>query len=119
MARTSTHSYTLFASAARDASVAGDAVDVSHSKDLVVVLRCTVKTGSPTSLDVKLQGSYDGTNFFDFKTALAFTQITAANGECLQIANLGAKFIRAYATIVGGTPTTATFTFSVYAHGKS
>ena len=112
-----TREYSLLASAARATSENGAAVDVSHSRDLNVVLYVTAITTAPTSLDVTLQTSYDGTNFVAFGTAINFTQVTTATGlQSKQITNFGGKWIRAVATIVGGTG--KTYTFSVLAHGK-
>jgi len=109
--------YTLLPSAARDTSENGGAVDVGHSRDLNVVLNVTAITGAPTSLDVTLQTSYNGTNFAAFATAITFTQVTTATGlQTKQITNFGGKWIRAVATIVGGSG--KTYTFSVLAHGK-
>ncbi len=115
-----TRDYTLFASGARYQTTNGSCVDVGAANDLVLVLNVSKITGAPTSLDVSIQGSYDGTNFGAFKTAIAFTQVTSATGvECLQVTNFGGRFIRAVATIVGGESGAKEYTFSVYAHGKS
>jgi len=97
----------------------GTGVDVSPEQEFCAVLYCSAVTGAPTSLDVKLQGSYDGTNYGDFKTALAFTQLTTATAtQCLRFTFAG-KWIRAVATIVGGADGTKEYTFSVLMHGKT
>ena len=113
--------YTLLALGARyAATTTGDAVDIGASQDLLIALTVSTITGSPTSLDVKLQGSCDGTNFGDFSTAVAFTQVTSATGtECIRLSGLGAQWVRAVATIVGGVVTTATYTFKVLVTGKT
>ena len=112
--------YTLLASGERyAATTTGDAVDISAVQDLCLALTVSAITGAPTSLDVKLQASCDGSNFGDFSTAVGFTQVTSAAGtECIRLAGLGAQWLRAVATIVGGVETTATYTFKVLATGK-
>lgn len=110
--------YSLLASSARDTTENGSAVDVGWARDLNVVLYVSAITGAPTTLDVTLQASYDGTNFAALATAVSFTQVTTVAGtQTRQLTNFGAKWIRAVATIVGGTG--KTYTFSVLAHGKA
>lgn len=117
MDRTTT--YTLFASSERYATTNGTGVDASGSREFCAVLNVSSVRGAPTSLDVSIQGSYDGTNYGDFKTALAFTQVTTGTGtECLRF-TYGGKYLRAVATIVGGASGTKAYTFSVYLLGKS
>lgn len=110
--------FSLLAETARIATATGDAVDVSGYTNLVATLYCPTKTGTPTTLDVKLQGSYDGTNFGDFVTAKAFTQITTTGTECLEVTNFGGKWIRAVGTMVGGSAGNG-WTYSVLVHGKT
>jgi len=108
----------LLAQAARIDSATGSGVEVGPYRELTVVLRVASKQGSPTSLDVKLQTSTDGTNFGDFKTAQAFTQVTGATAlEALQVTCFG-RFVRVVATMVGGGASTG-WTFGVTAIGKA
>jgi hypothetical protein len=96
----------------------GDAVDVRRFQAMTLVLRVTEVTGSPTSLDVKLQHSADGTNFGDFKTAVAFTQVTTSTTEeSLRLGSVALGWVRAVGTIVGGG-TGKDYTYVVYAVGN-
>lgn len=111
-------SKTLLASSKHYETVTGTGVDVSAAHDFVAVLRLTAVTGAPTTLDVTLEGSYDGTNYGAFVTAKAFTQlVTTPGAECLRF-TFGGKWLRVVGTIVDGTSGSKDYTFSVYLHGK-
>jgi hypothetical protein len=100
-----------------------DGVDVSGYEEALVFLNATAKTGTSPTLDVKIQGSWDGTTYCDFPTAaaasspcaFAFAQLTTTGTSMLRISNFG-KFIR-LAYQVGGTGT-PTYTFEVQFVGK-
>ena len=75
--------------------------------EVLAQLNVTVVSGTNPTLDVLVQESLDGTNWY---TLIAFTQATATGLELKKAANPG-RYIRAKWTI-GGTDT-PTFTFSV------
>ncbi len=109
---------TLLALAAREASVNGDKLDLSAWREAIVYLEVASKQGAPTSLDLKIQTSPDGTTWHDFKPAAAFTQVTGATAaEALQITNFG-QWIRAVGTMVGGG-TGVGWTYGVTVRGKA
>jgi hypothetical protein len=65
-------------------------------------LEVTSVSGSPTSFSIQLQGSLDGTNFFNLGTAL-----TAA-GTSTTSTSLGFRSLRANVSVTGGSSPTAT-----------
>jgi len=77
--------------------------------------RVTAKAGTSPTLDIKFQGSHDGTNFADLGDA--FTQITTEGTYVKKLAANFGKFVRAVATIGGSD--TPTFTFSLQVVAKS
>jgi len=93
----------------------------SASKDLgtcaeaVAFARVTAKAGTNPTLDIKFQGSHDGTNFADLGDT--FTQITNTGTYLKKLAANFGKYVRAVCTI-GGTET-PTFTFSLNVVAKS
>ena len=102
---------TLFASAARTASVNGAAVATADVNNAFVTLNVTAVSGTAPTLDVKIQGTDDGgTIWFDIPNAV-FTQKVATGSQAIQI-NTFSDVIRAVATIGGTTPS---FTFAVKA----
>jgi len=106
---------TVIASAAYENSASG-IVDVSMYDEVTFVLDVASKEGSPTSLDVALQGSADGNDFGAFKTAQAFTQVTdvaARHIECFPLTNTGG-WIKVNAVMVGGSAGNG-YTFGVKA----
>lgn len=99
-------------------STNGTAYDVSRFARMSIVLDVTDITGAPTSLDVKLQHSADGTNYGDFKTGVAFTQVTSSTGtETIRLGAVGLKYVRTVSAIVGGTASKH-YTFTVKAVGN-
>jgi len=110
---------TLIASGTYFETETGTGVDVSAEQEFCAVLYCSAITGAPTSLDVTLEGSYDGTNYGAFKTALAFSQLVTTPGtECLRF-TFGGQWLRAVGTIVDGADGTKDYTFSILLHAKS
>jgi hypothetical protein len=108
---------TLLSEDNAETTVTGDAVDVRRFSAITLHLDVTV-TGAPTTLDVKLQHSADGTNFGDFKTSVAFTQITTSNAnEALRLGACALGWIRAVGTIVGGA-SGKDYTIDCYAVGN-
>lgn len=106
----------LFPSAARTATANGTGVDLQqYSGDVAVVLDSAAGTGTTPTLDVKLQDSADNSTFADI-TGATFTQVTGTASQQKIVVNKDAarRYVRAVATIGGGTPS---FTFSVNALG--
>lgn len=111
--RGQSESDTLLPSAARTASVNGDAVEVNDYSKIACYLNVTVVSGTSPTLDVKLQDSSDGVNWVDIPSG-AFTQATATGVKRLVVSDVG-RYVRAVATIGGTTPS---FTFDVKAVGR-
>lgn len=105
---------TLFASAARTASVNSDAEDVSGFETLLAWLNVTAVSGTSPTLDVKFQESMNGTDWLDIPSA-AFTQTTANALKRLEFSTR-AQFVRAVVTIGGTGPS---FTFDLVISGKN
>ncbi len=72
--------------------------------DFVAVLVCTAVVGGAPTIDVKLQHTIDGTNWFDLVT---FTQLTATGSELKNITTPVLSQVRAVIDL-GGTITSAT-----------
>ena len=70
----------------------------------------TLTTGSPASVTVNIEGSIDGTNFYQLD------QSVNTSGELRSIANKPVRWIRAnLATLTGGTAPTVTVQIMVVA----
>lgn len=76
----------------------------NNSIDFVGVLVCTAVVGGAPTVDVKIQHSIDGSNWFDL---VAFTQLTAAGSELKNITAPVLSQVRAVIDL-GGTITSAT-----------
>ena len=129
----------LVPSTTKTATYTGPGVDIRNIRadDIVVVLDVTAASGTTPTLDVYIQGSYDGVNWTDIGH---FTQVTAAGRRYLsikprqdtatttatedwaeQVRNLAAGSVRNIAApcliradaVIGGT--TPSFTFAVSA----
>jgi hypothetical protein len=93
----------------------------SASKDLgtyaeaIAFAKVTAKAGTSPTLDIKFQGSHNGTDFADLGDA--FTQITDVGTYVKKLAANFGKYVRAEYTIGGSD--TPTFTFSLHVVGKS
>lgn len=98
---------TLAAAASRTTSSNGSAVDVGGAHTLRLALVCSSRSGTSPTLDVKVQTSPDGTNWYD---VAAFAQITAAGTSYKSFSGLD-RYVRAAWTIGGSS--TPTFAFSV------
>jgi len=88
-----------------------------NAESLAIQVDVTAASGTTPTLDVKLQESHDGTNWFDVPSAAA-TQLTAAGHALIKVdlsKGIG-NYIRAYYTLAGTTPN---FTFSVTAYAKA
>lgn len=96
------------ASAARTATANGTAFDTSDVDEISATLAVTAAGGTTPTLDVVLQTTADGTNYY---TAGTFTQKTGTGTEAKVFTGLG-SLSRWQWTIGGDTPT---FTFSVAA----
>lgn len=107
----------LFPTAARTASADGSGVDIrDYVGKLKIILDAAAGTGTTPTLDVKLQESADNTTFNDIAGAVFTQVITAASLQSIGVSVDPAKrYIRAVATIAGGTPS---FSFSVNAVGQ-
>ncbi|MCJ7506350.1 hypothetical protein MUP05_07790 [Candidatus Bathyarchaeota archaeon] len=99
----------------------GSGATNSASKDLgtyaeaMGFAKVTAKVGTSPTLDIKFQGSHDGTNFADLGDA--FTQITTEGTYLKKLAANFGKHVRAVCTIGGSD--TPTFTFSLNVVAKS
>ena len=103
-------------SAQRGAGTADSASkDLGTYAEAVGFAIVTAKAGTSPTLDIKFQGSHDGTNFADLGDA--FTQITTEGTYVKKLASNFGKFVRAVATIGGSD--TPTFTFSLQVVAKS
>jgi hypothetical protein len=106
---------TILASAARTSSGNSGEVDVSNYIEALVFLKSGAGTGTSPTLDVKLQVSPNGSDWYDLPNG-AFTQVTtSASSQVKQISNLGRRLRVAY-TIGGTSPS---FTFEVRLAGKN
>ena len=100
---------TLSASAAKLVTGAATAVTgFAAANNLVIQLEVTVVAGTDPTLDVVIQDTVDGTNYYTIAT---FTQATAATTEIKRVSTAFTDKLRAAWTI-GGTDTPS-FTFSV------
>lgn len=97
------------ASAARTATANGTAFDTSDVDEITATLAVTAASGTDETLDVILQTTADGTNYY---TAGSFTQKTATGTEAKVFTGLGS--LSRWRWTIGGTDT-PTFTFSVTA----
>jgi hypothetical protein len=106
---------TILDSAARTATGTGDAAPgFAMAEKLGAAVVCSARSGTNPTLDVILQHSPDGTNWFDLIT---FTQLTAAGSEYKVVSEeqgstvqvIGDR-LRAKYTLGGTNPS---FTFSV------
>lgn len=88
-------------------TVNGDSTEVGEFPSVVAFLNASAVTGT---LDVKLQDSPNGTDWYDIPNG-AFTQATAAGTQRLSVSDIG-MHLRAVAT-VGGTTPSVTATLSV------
>lgn len=91
-----------------DAAKAGTAVDVSSLGPLTVAVQLVLSAASsPTGITATLQGSLDGTNFFDVGSSINLT----ANGvQKLAATSVEYRFYRVrYARSSGSIVSTETF----------
>ncbi len=102
---------TIQSSATKTVSGQSSAIDVSSIDEMVVFLNVSAVSGTSPTLDVTIEDSPDGTNWY---THTSFTQATATTKEAKRISNFG-KFVRINYTIGGTSPS---FTFEVVAVGK-
>jgi hypothetical protein len=100
---------TIVASAARTTS-SNSTGKVVDGGNIALILAVTAVTGTNPTLDVVVQWSADGTNFFAAQAADSFTQVTATGGAAKLFTAKGPIYRVAWT--VGGTAT-PTFTFSV------
>jgi len=101
---------TLFSSSTRGSgSTNSSSQDVGDYREAIAFARVTDKSGTNPTLDIKFQGSPDGSNFADLGDS--FTQITTTGTYLKKLSENFGKYVRAVATI-GGTDT-PTFTFSL------
>ncbi len=98
------------ASAARTATATGTAFDTDNLDAVTGTLTVTVASGTNPTLDVTLETTADGTNYY---TVGAFVQKTAAaTADAKVFGDLGA--LSRWKWTIGGTDT-PTFTFSISA----
>lgn len=86
----------------------GNSVDseITIRENLIAQLEVTSASGTNPTLDLTLEESIDGSNWYTLAT---FTQATAATAE-IKKATAAAQYLRANWTIGGTTPS---FTFNV------
>jgi len=78
------------------------ALDLGAFNEAVIFLKTTAVSGTAPTLDVKVQTSYDGTDWYDEGTS--FTQITAVITPAVRkITNFG-NYVRLVFTVGGTTP---------------
>jgi hypothetical protein len=97
------------ASAARTATANGTAFDTSDVDEITGTVTVTAASGTNPTLDVILQTTADGTNYY---TAGSFTQLTTTGTEAKVFTGLGSS--SRWRWTIGGTDTPS-FTFSVAA----
>lgn len=95
------------------ASADGEAFDVGDYTEMVLLLNASNVDGTDPTLDIKLQTSADGVDWFDLGSQ--FAQIDAAGKAILKVTNFG-RIIRAVSTVGGTDPE---FTFKLQAVAKT
>lgn len=105
----------LFGAAARTATANGTGADLrsytnTQGHEHAAHLNVGAASGTTPTLDVKLQESDDNATFTDI-TGATFAQRAAAGNETIHF-RTRKRYVRAVATIGGGTPS---FTFAVVA----
>ena len=99
---------TLSASAAKIATGAATAVSgFAAAKNLVIQLECTASSGTNPTLDVIVQDTVDGTNYFTIAT---FIQLITTGIEVKRVSTAFTDTLKVSWTIAGTNPS---FTFSV------
>ena len=99
----------FLAPAARTTNGQSASLDLGDFDDLIVYLNITAIGGTSPTLDVKLQSSDDGTDWFDLPNG-AFAQKTATGKAVLQYSSNFGRYVRVDYIIAGTTPS---FTFEV------
>lgn len=97
------------ASAARTATANGTAFDTSDVDEITGTLSVSAASGTNPTLDVILQTTADGTNYY---TAGSYTQKTGTGDEAKVFTGLGSS--SRWRWTIGGTDT-PTFTFAISA----
>jgi len=110
-----TEEFTFLKKTARTSSGETKAKDVSKYRELIITLDSDAGTGTSPTLDVVVQYSHDGTNWYDLPNG-TFTQVTnaAASKQTKQLDKFGNRMRIAY-TIGGTSPS---FNFGVFATFK-
>lgn len=98
---------------ARTASFNSDAEDVQPYIKLWAYLNVTAVSGTSPTLDITIEESPDGIEWFD--SGYSFTQVTSAEKQRLVMDAIGGYHLRAVCTIGGTSPS---FTFSLDMVGK-
>jgi hypothetical protein len=101
--------------AARTATTQSERIEVGRFVELIALLNITAVSGTSPTLDIKAQASDDGSDWYDFNPASAFTQKTATGKDMLKLTNFG-RFIRFIHTIAGTSPS---FTFELKLMAKT
>lgn len=104
-----TRSAQQVASAARTATANGTAFSTADVDEITATLAVTAASGTDETLDVILQTTADGTNYY---TAGSFTQATGTTTEAKVFTGLGS--LSRWRWTIGGTDTPS-FTFSITA----
>ena len=102
----------VVASAARTATGQSAALPMRRlvvSGKVGLIVNCTAVAGTTPTLDLSVEWSADGTNFFAAQAADTFTQITGISGGSKSF-DVKGPFYRVKWTIGGSTPS---FTFTV------
>ncbi len=109
--------YVIFPLLARTTTTqASKPVNLVNGSRLAAFLRVSAKSGTNPTLNVKIQDSPDGENWFDIASG-AFTEATNTGAFRLGLAGPFGDYVRGHATI-GGTDT-PTFTYELQINVES
>lgn len=103
---------TLVESAAYTASFNSGAVLSANVDEIIAYLNISAASGTSPTLDITIQDTPDGTNWYD---VTSFAQATGTGKQRIVLSNIGSQ-VRAKVTMAGTSPN---FTFSVELSGKN
>jgi len=106
-------SLTLVASAARTASGNTADIDISHYRNLDILIDVTSVSGTTPTLDIYIEGKFTAVG--KYYPIASQTGITATGTWPLQLRNIPYRYIRVRWVIGGTSPS---FTFGVYAEAS-
>lgn len=103
---------TLVTSAARTTTFTSSGVSTSNVDGVIAYVNISAVSGTSPTLNITLQDSPNGTDWFDAST---LAQATAISKQRVVLSSVGAH-LRAVCTIAGTAPS---FTFSIDLSGKN